>query len=326
MDEGSGWCADLLLQPRWALHQGARWSRRVVVAGCTGLRLVPMQPDVIVMLTDAACVLCVAAASLHDVLLLLRQADPLPRTAACRRTAAPSLCSTHRAIAAHHTRTPTRVSHRPKVSLWQAHLRVGKRIWCLLRACRCSRVAAARCACADLARGHLCAWAGPGEAVAPVFTCRSAVLRVLDGGGLLPPSASQPNSNRRRTEQTCASGWGWQQRRGGEPIHGGKERERECSEGRRLWPSVALSLLFGSVRPLPSAFWSCGRWAVGQLKEERSNAEMTHSSTMERNHERVRLEAAGAPHSPSSSLRSRVVDGRQADARSGVLATSATRS
>jgi hypothetical protein len=106
----------------------------------------------------------------------------------------------------HHTRGHMQATHMPKVSLLQAHLQFYKRVWCLLRCCRCLQGrCCARCACADLADLHVCAWAGQGESVALLFACRNAVLRVLDGGVLR--CAGQPNSKRRQAEQKWL-GWG----------------------------------------------------------------------------------------------------------------------
>jgi hypothetical protein len=73
----------------------------------------------------------------------------------------------------------------------------------------CSRRAAARRGAAARAvrvltwRVCICVLGqAAGEAIAPLCPCRRAVLRVLDGGGLLPELPLQPNSKRRRTEQT----------------------------------------------------------------------------------------------------------------------------
>jgi hypothetical protein len=118
----------------------------------------------------------------------------------------------------------------------------------LLQACSCSQGGCcARCACADLARVHLCAWAGQGEASATLCPCRSAVLRVLDGGGLLPDLPLQPNSKRRRTEQT----WGGRTR---------EQQERSSENGKAVGQAPHTQ---GSV-PLSVSF-SLRVWGVSAL-------------------------------------------------------------
>lgn len=83
----------LLGQPGRAATVGTTRQRRA--AGDTGLRLVAVQPDIVMMLTDAACVLGSAAAARHQLVLLVRQAE-LSSSAVAERAAAPSLpCGAH---------------------------------------------------------------------------------------------------------------------------------------------------------------------------------------------------------------------------------------
>jgi len=125
---------------------------------------------------------------------LLRQRPTQPRTAALPLAAAPTLRTAHKPCEQQHTRAHAQATHTPEVSHWQPRLRVGKRVSCLCRCCRCSRGGCcARCACADLARLHVCAWAGAGESLAPLCPASEDCAAGIGRRGAAPLCAVAAN-------------------------------------------------------------------------------------------------------------------------------------